>query len=615
MNKTLKISLIAFSAFVAIAALGIWYASSFINPAQLTKILSTTVKESTGRDLQITGPVSLSLFPSISVKAEHVSLSNATWANNPNLVTLKQIELDIRLLPLLKGSVEISRIGLEEVEVHLQTNKDGASNWNLNPPVLPSKPSENQGVAQGALTSAPKNPSTSATDNAFISFKTLDIHNARIHYHDGNQDTKMINLHQVSFGNDGGKSTILVDAHYANYSLNLKGKTSSLRKTYFAWDQDPVKMDLDLTLSLNGKTLAITGEIEKKPQILPTFDIKLFAKSFDLAPLAGSAVVAGSASQSSATVSPKISKKAEGKYFFSDEPIPFDILPLANGFIRMDISELGIPGQAPLTNFKSTFQFQGNKIEASDLSFNVGKGSAQAQLSVSQFDSLSPKVIVKGMAKDFSLEQIIATTDSNAKVSGGATQLAMNLQSSGTSLHQLASRANGAIQISVGPSRLDSGFLNKGGDFLITVFDTINPLYKKSNQTILECAVAYLPISNGVVSIKDSVGAVTDRLNISLAGSVNLNNESLDLNVNPSEKSGLTTGVDLGGLVKIEGTIQNPKAGVNKVGVVNSAVSIGLGFLTGGISIAAENAKSLATKSQPCKTALRSWSEIYPGEK
>ena len=114
-----------------------------------------------------------------------------------------------------------------------------------------------------------------------------------------------------------------------------------------------------------------------------------------------------------------------------------------------------------------------------------------------------------------------------------------------------------------------------------------------------------------MINIQDSVGAETDRLDITLSGSINLANEALNISINPREKSGLTTGLDLGGLVKIEGTLQNPKAGVNKEGVVNSAVSIGLGFLTGGISIAAENAKSLATKSQPCKTALHSWSDIY----
>lgn len=578
--------------------LAAWYASSFISPTQITRLLSASVKEATGRDLTIAGPASLSLFPSISVKAEQLSLSNTSWASNPNLLTLKQIELDIRLLPLLRGNVEISRIGVQGLEVNLQTNKAGEGNWNLTPPVIASANSSNQ-------------PNTTASNSAysnFISFKTMDIVDARIHYQNGNQAAKVIYLPKLSFGAEDGKSSILVDLRYANYTLNLKGKTGSLRNAYFAWNQTPVKMDLDLNLTLNGKALAITGEIDKMPQTLAQFDIDLNSKSFDLAPLAGSAVIAGA----SGKVSPAAQHKPHGKYFFSDEALPFNLLPLADGSIKVNIAELGVPGQAPFTDFKTVLQFKKDRIEANDLSFHVGKGNAQAQLSVSEFSGPAPKISFKGMAKDFSLEQVVASTDSSGRVSGGPTQLAWNLKGSGLSPHQFASGASGAIQVSVGQGKLDSQFINKGGDFVITVFDAINPLYKKSNQTTLECAVAYLPISGGMVNIKNTIGVVTDRLNIVLSGSINLNSEALDININPSEKSGLTTGVDLGGLVKIEGTLQNPQAGVNKTGVVTSAVSIGLGFLTGGISIAAENAKSLATKTQPCKAALHSWSDIYP---
>jgi hypothetical protein len=116
-----------------------------------------------------------------------------------------------------------------------------------------------------------------------------------------------------------------------------------------------------------------------------------------------------------------------------------------------------------------------------------------------------------------------------------------------------------------------------------------------------------------MVAVKDSVGAETDKLDITLSGSINLNTEAINLKIHPNDKSGLTTGVDLGGLVQIEGTLQNPQTGINKAGVVSSAASIGLGFLTGGLSIAAENAKSLTTKRQPCKTALHPWQDIYPG--
>lgn len=597
MNKTLKISLIAFIACLATVGLVAWYAASFINPTQLTKLLSSSAKEATGRDLQISGPVSLSFFPGISVKAEQVALSNTSWASNPNLLTLKQIELDISLWPLLGGYVEISRIGLQGLEVNLQTNKAGVGNWNLNPPVLAGDNSGSQ--------SAPK--ASGSSNRVLASFKTIDIIDARINYQNSNQAAKVVNLPKLSFGAEDSKSSILVDLQYANYTLNLKGKTGSIRNAFFAWNQSPVKMDIDLNLTLNGKSLAITGEVNKKPQTMTQFKIDLNSKSFDLAPLAGSAVVASSAGK----VTSSSVHKAQGKYFFSDEAFPFDLLPLADGAVQINIAELGIPNQAPFTNFKTTLQFKNDRIDANDLSFNVGKGKAQAQLSLAEFSSPAPKISFRGMAKDFSLEQIIATTDPNAKVSGGATQLAWNLKGSGLSPHQFVSRASGAIQVSVGQGTLDSNFINKGGDFVVTVLDAVNPMYKKSNQTVLECAVAYLPINGGMVNIKDSVGVVTDRLNIVLSGTINLNSEVLDIKINPSEKSGLTTGIDLGGLVKIEGTLQNPQAGVNKAGVVNSAVSIGLGVLTGGLSIAAENAKSLASKVQPCKTALHSWSDIY----
>ena len=575
------------------------YASSFVNPAQVTKLLSSSVKEATGRELKITGPISLSIFPSISVKAEQLALSNASWASNPDMLTFKQVELDIRLWPLLKGSVEISKIGVLGLEANLQTNKAGEGNWNLTAPVL----------ATNNL--ATQTTTDSSSSSPLVSFQTLDIVDARINYQDDNQAAKSLKIPKLNLDAKDGKSTILMDLQYPNYTLNLKGKTGSLRTAYFAWDQSPVKTDLDLLLTLNGKSLAITGEIDKKPHVLPQFNINLNSKSFDLAPLAGSAAIAGSAGKSHSTAS----HKSQGKYFFSDEALPFDLLPLADGSININIAELGVPDQAPFTNFKTTLQFKKNAIDANDVSFNVGKGSAQAQISISQFDGPSPKFAIKGLAKDFTLEQIIATTDSSARVSGGDTKVAWNLQGSGVSPHQMASRANGAIQVSVGPSKLDSKFINKGGDFVITVIDAINPMYKKSNQTVLDCAVAYLPVSSGVVNIQNSVGIETDRLDITLAGSINLANEALNISINPREKSGLTTGLDLAGLVKIEGTLQNPQTGVNKAGVVNSAVSIGLGFLTGGISIAAENAKSMATKSQPCKTALHPWSDIYPASK
>lgn len=125
MNKKLKIALAAFVVIISLLGLGVWYAISLVNPAQLTQLLSSSIREATGRDFKITGPVRISVFPSIGVYAEDVSLSNAAWASEADMVLLKRIEIGIRLLPLLQKRVEISRIDLSGLDAHLQSNITG----------------------------------------------------------------------------------------------------------------------------------------------------------------------------------------------------------------------------------------------------------------------------------------------------------------------------------------------------------------------------------------------------------------------------------------------------------------------------------------------------------
>ena len=134
MRKPFKIILIAFAVFFCLSALGAWYAVSFVNPAQLTGLLSSSVKAATGRELKITGPVTLKLFPSIGVKAEQVTLGNALWASAPDMLSIKNVELEVKLLPLFLKRVEISTIKLSGLDVHLQASKAGQNNWDLTPP-------------------------------------------------------------------------------------------------------------------------------------------------------------------------------------------------------------------------------------------------------------------------------------------------------------------------------------------------------------------------------------------------------------------------------------------------------------------------------------------------
>ena len=601
MHKNLKLFLLVFLALLVLAMGGAWYAISTINPAQLTQLLSSSVKAATGRDLKIAGPVSLTIFPSVGVKAEDVSLSNAAWALGSDMIKLKQIDIGIRLLPLLSRRIEISRINLNGLDAHLQSNAEGQSNWVLAAPLT-------QGVPAHANTDKSESAAPSNGDDSFVSIENVSVTDARISYQNGSGPQNIFEVQHLSLSGGGDKTAIQLDMKHANYSLGVSGKVTSIRKILDSWNASPLKINIDLDIALNGKSLLVRGDFHKTRHQLVSFDITLKSKSFDLTSL-----VAGSALAVSDGKIPRTASKLKGqsKYFFNEDHLPFNLLPMANGKVKVDIAQLGLPDQEPIRDLRATLTFSGDRINMQDFSFELGNGRAQGNVSLDKFQSTAPSLSIDGFAKGFTIEQILA--DAKSKVIGGDTKVAFNLKSSGISMHQLASRANGKIQISVGQAKLATSFLNKGGDFVITVLDAVNPLRKKSNQTVLECAVAYLPINNGLVSVVDTVGVETDRLDVVLNGSVNLNNEEINLKIFPREKSGLTLGIDLGNLIKLQGTLQNPSSGINQAGVVNSAVTIGLGFLTGGATILAENAKSLATKSQPCKTALRPWSDITAG--
>ena len=612
MNKSLKIFLLVLATIVGLGGLGIWYFAATINPAQLTQLLSSAIKEATGRELKIAGPVSLRIFPSLGITAERVSLSNATWAEKSDMLRVQRLELDIELIPLLSKRVELNTINLSGVDAYLQTNKLGVGNWDFTPPLSAEINTTNApiSISNSAATVPAVTPASTPAQADPVRIKNLNITNAHLRYQSFGSAEKSVLLPKLSLISSSSKTDITGQAQYAAYQLSIKGKTSNLRDALDDWNISPVSIKVDLALTVNGKTLNVLGEIDKKPQVLPSFNLNLSSKSFELAPMAGSAALAGA---SGTKGTPKAPSQSRGKFFFSDDALPFDLLPEANGKLTINIEQLSIPGRVPMTGVKGNLVFGGSKININDLSFGLGKGSGTVQVGLSQFQGPNPTLLIKGMAKGFTLEQLMDALDSNAKVKGGDAEIAFNLRSSGSTMHQLASKANGVVQLSIGKGSLDSRFIDGSGDLLITIMDAVNPMRKKSDQTLLECAVVYLPMNQGQVTLDDSIGVVTDRLDIVLSGAVDLKTEALNIKIDPREKSGLTTGVNLAGLVKLQGTLLNPQVGVNKEGVVNSAVSIGLGILTGGATILAENAKSIATKSQPCKAALHSWSDIYPG--
>jgi uncharacterized protein involved in outer membrane biogenesis len=595
MSRPLKIALIALGALIASLLIGLAYLNTLISPAKLTQMLVLEVREATGRELTIAGPMRLGFFPKIAVSAEQVSLSNAAWAKSPQMASLEKVALEISLLPLLYGRIEVNSIQLAGLILNLETNAKGDGNWLMGDIASPN----------GKTVSS----STDTPGRNAVLVENLNLTNGQIHYKPSGVSASSYGISRLSLQKSGSNTAVIADLKQDAFPIAIKGKMTSIRKVLYSIGTEAIDINFNFEVALGGKPTQLKGTAALNPSKPSQFDLSFKAGELDLSAIPAFNTPVSPTKPGSAASNQTPRAKPTAERFFSDTPLPLDYLPNGNGTLNVDIAQLVLPSKVVLKKVAMLVRLSPQQIDIPKAAFQLGNGQFDGTARMSNTQS-SPNWAFKGQASGFTLEQLLVSTDSKGKVSGGDMRAAFNFTSSGISPHRIASSLSGQSQITIGSARLASSFMNQGGDVLITLFDTINPMRKKSNQTTLECAVAYLPVKNGVVTVQDSIGIETDRLNIVLAGSVNLNSEQINLAVYPKEKSGLTAGLDLASLVRLQGSLVKPQVGINKEAAVNQALALGLGFLTGGASIVAQNAEGVMHKPHPCREAMHSWDRI-----
>lgn len=87
------------------------------------------VEAATGRDFNIDGEINLSIFPWVGLKVEDVSLGNEKGFNAEQFAVIKQLDVKVNVLPLLKKKVEINIIRLHGLNVSLEVATDKSNNW------------------------------------------------------------------------------------------------------------------------------------------------------------------------------------------------------------------------------------------------------------------------------------------------------------------------------------------------------------------------------------------------------------------------------------------------------------------------------------------------------
>jgi AsmA protein len=125
------LSIVVGGAIVAAIVAAVAVAPSLIPLDPLKGQIEARVRAATGRDVTISGPLTLDLFPDVHVKAGGVTIANPPGAESGTMAKLPELDLSVHLIPLLSGRVEIEHLTLVDPTVALEIDARGRPNWRV----------------------------------------------------------------------------------------------------------------------------------------------------------------------------------------------------------------------------------------------------------------------------------------------------------------------------------------------------------------------------------------------------------------------------------------------------------------------------------------------------
>jgi len=91
--------------------------------------LTDLVREQTGRDLQFFGDVGLTIYPALGMKIGAMSFSNAPGFGAQPMIKVNKASISVDVASLITFSPQVDQLLLQDLEINLQKNAAGVTNW------------------------------------------------------------------------------------------------------------------------------------------------------------------------------------------------------------------------------------------------------------------------------------------------------------------------------------------------------------------------------------------------------------------------------------------------------------------------------------------------------
>ena len=653
MKKLFKyISIIIFAILFGTVIGGYFFIKNF-NLNQYKTLIEEQAYKHTGRKLQISGNAHLgiSLIPTLII--DDISFANASWAKDPQMITLKSIQVELAILPLLQKEVVIKNISLIQPNIYLEKSSTGMVNWSFSSAEKISAKQQTLAFAQLEQTTSNQDNSNTILPDYIsnISIKNINIEDGYIQYLDTqNQKTEKIDISSLNLNMDSLDSPINtnINIEYNTQPITLKAELGSFNNFFTKNQKFPISFNAQ-AYGIDAQGTGTINNLNTTPDF--NFNINIYnpAGNFNAPETTLETNISGDTNKITAninslnivnnmitgTISADISKntpnitadlqssKIDLRNLQSTQPlafdlnivstataaeyvpatsIPYDIFNTINGNIKLNIKELIVNDAVKANNILLQSSLTNGMLTIKPLSLNFGNGNIELDATLnSQNKTLSVVLNSKDiLLQDLHKEFIISQKGDFGITRGGKTTIHANLTSQGDTYRQLVQNLKGDFIFIVSETDVQTGSLQfLTNTFIEQLLNTLNIKSPKATNINVQCAVVRSNLGQGKANFPQSIALQSNKLTLSSTGTLNLINDKIDFSLAPAFNFDSGLAQTLSSLIKIEGTVQQPKIKLDDKQALKTIV----GIATTGAS--AYVGSQLISDGNPCFTALK----------
>lgn len=649
-------------------AVAIVIALSQVNLETLRGDLLNVLQDSTGLPIEIDGNVSWKFSLRPRVELNDVRIPNAVWAKEKNGFVAKKIDVTLNLISLLRDRPTIQSVRIYDSTLYLEKNDKGEFSIQSDKEVQEDKKTESD--------TSPKNAKYPFEDPglgsvelrntvAHIEDQTYYLTGFSLSYNRSNEtreytgwlklDTKVYPF-ILSFSEYNAERKIYPmrialstggEALVANIALEgtskipidftIKGNIPNIAELgnlfgvpfpeipminiNLAGGFDYNKLTLrKSTLTVRGSDLTISGSVNWGSKI-PVYDIKLNSKKFDLV-----------------EVFPTLYGNGR-KWIRPDRPLNvFKDIPLYGKELLghdlklvVKVDQFLIYRDLHVSDTSLNASLHDGKLRA-NLKSKIAEGEITLGLNVDAASDGMLTVEAAGLGERVYLGEILKMLGETDYITELPLNMEFYLQGHGDDLSHLMSSVTGPIFLySVAPGYAHSKLVSYmyGTDFLTSLRHSIQDLFrsnKKNDQIKISCATINLKVRDGIIETENGVAAETNAINVRLAGTVDLGDESMKVSLMTVPVRGLKISLtgNVVNAIEITGNLAEPDIKISGSAVASKVASAtGIGLLlapfTGGIGLVAgagvgwlagDLIENWLADDHPCRTARKSGAPV-----